>query len=62
MEIAITYPSAARIPGTRAAWNMVTMFASTAIAKMTRTSDGGIRMPRVPPAASAPVASAPEYL
>ena len=32
-----------------------------AMAKITSTRDGGIRMPNVPPAASAPVASAPEY-
>ena len=48
------------MPGTNAAWNMVTMLASTAIEKITSTTEGGIRMPSVPPAASAPVASAPE--
>ena len=43
-----------------AARNSRTMFCSVSSAKMMSTMDGGMRMPRVPPAARQPVESAPE--
>ena len=49
----------ARMPGTMAAANSLAMFCSVKMAYTTSGTDGGIRMPKVPPAASVAVESRP---
>ena len=47
-------------PGTNAARNSFAMFCSVRMAKIMRITEGGINIPSVPPAASAPVLRAGE--
>jgi hypothetical protein len=55
-------PMTASPAGMNAARNSLAMFCSVSSAYTTSGTDGGTRMPSVPPAASEPVESAPEYL
>ena len=54
--IASMYPRAAKIPGMKAAKNILAIFCSVTIEYIISITDGGINMPKVPPAAIVTVA------
>ena len=49
----------AKMPGTMAAANSLAMFCSVKMAYTTRGTEGGIKMPKVPPVAKVAVAKRP---